>query len=630
MPHSQTTIWNYLHLSPRVGVVIHDLLMVMLAWLLAFLIRYDFFFEPHIWITLLKTSPIVLVAQGLTFWWVGIYRGIWRFASIPDLWNIIRAALVGILVISITLFLVYRLQGIPRSTLLLYPLLLIFLLSTPRMLYRIWRSRNFVLSYTSKRKRVLILGAGQSGELLVRDMLHGNEYLPIGFLDDRAELKGSRIHGISVLGTLDQLLKHIRKSAVDIIIIAIPSANTARMRRIVELCEETSIPFRTLPRLQDFVSGQARLSDLREVSIDDILGREPVKLDWQSISIGLAGKAVLVSGAGGSIGAELCRQIASMGVKRLVLLEHSEFSLYSIEMELRGRFPSLTLHTSLGNVCDEVLVEHALITYRPEVIFHAAAYKHVPMLEVQPREAVLNNVLGTKVLALAASKHHCSTFVMISTDKAVKPSSIMGTTKRIAEIFCQDLNRKSSTHFITVRFGNVLGSAGSVVPLFQKQIAAGGPVTITHPQMRRFFMTISEACQLIMQTAVIGTGGEIYVLDMGEPVSITYLAEQMIRLAGKNPIEDIEIVYTGLRPGEKLYEELSDVSENLSHTDHDKILLANCRQVDGVLLIEIIKNLQHACANYDEAKLGDILKELAMVFGEEKTHIHGNVVNLIR
>jgi FlaA1/EpsC-like NDP-sugar epimerase len=630
MPHISLTELRRHYLGARTGVVVHDLVMVSLAWWLAFLVRYDFSLDQIRATLFLITIPTVVIIQGVVLWWAGTYRGIWRFASIPDVWNIVRAALLGILITSVVLFLIDRLQGIPRSVLLLYPLLLILLLSAPRMLYRMWKSHSFSLPNINDRKHVLILGAGQSGELLARDMLHDNEYLPIGFLDDKAELKGTKIHGIPVVGTLDHLVQLVSQGNVDIIVIAIPSANAVQMRRIVALCEKTTIPFRTLPRIQDLISGQTRVSDLREVSIDDLLGREPVSLDWQRINAGLAGKTVMVSGAGGSIGAELCRQIAGLGVKGMVLFEHSEFNLYSIEMELRGRFPALGLQACLGDICDQAAVDHALAQYRPEIIFHAAAYKHVPMLELQAREAVLNNILGTKILAQSADRHHCTSFVMISTDKAVNPSSVMGTTKRIAEIFCQELNRKSSTQFITVRFGNVLGSAGSVVPLFQKQIAAGGPVTVTHPEMVRFFMTIPEACQLIMQAAVIGKGGEIYVLDMGEPVNITYLAEQMIKLAGKKPETDIEIVYTGLRPGEKLYEELFDAHESLAHTDHKKIFLAQCRDMDPDILDATLIELERACAGYNEPKIQELLKTLAMTLTQTKSVKSSNIINLHR
>ena len=358
------------------------------------------------------------------------------------------------------------------------------------------------------------------------------------------------------------------------------------------------------------VAGRAIFSELRAVSLEDLLGREPVMLDWRAINDGLLDRVVLVSGGGGSIGSELCRQIARLGPKALVILEKNEFNLYNIERELRQRHPTLVLHALLGDVCDAAAVEHVMTCFRPEIVFHAAAYKHVPMLEYQVREAVRNNILGTRVLASAAEANRCEAFVLISTDKAVNPTSIMGTTKRMAEILCQNLDRYCSTRFITVRFGNVLDSAGSVVPLFRAQIESGGPVTVTHPEITRYFMTIPEASQLIMQAAVLGQGGEIFVLDMGEPVRISYLAEQMIRLLGKVPGEDIEIVYTGLRPGEKLFEELFHDQESLAATPHDKILLARHRHVDWSELNRALDALAEACEDYDEVRLRATLSRM--------------------
>jgi len=617
------------HINPRIAIILHDLFMVVVAWIVGFLIPYNFFVGSALGREFFITLPVVLATQGLVLWWAGIYRGVWRFASIPDLWNIIRAVTIGTLAASLILFLVTRMQGVPRITLILYPFFLVFLLGAPRLIYRMWKDHSFNLDKQSC-KRVLILGAGKTAELLVRDMLQGGEYLPIGFLDDNQQLKGANIRGIPVLGKIDELIGISHQESIDIIVIAMPSASTAQMRSIVGICEHSKLPFRTLPRLMDLVSGQPIINELREVAIDDLLGRESVSLDWQSIMGSMAGKNILITGAGGSIGSELCRQVARLGSVAIVLLERSEFNLYNIEMELRNDFPDLVLHTCLVDVCDEAAVEHVMATHHPHVVFHAAAYKHVPMLEGQAREAVRNNVLGTKILALAASKYNCAKFVMISTDKAVNPTSIMGTTKRIAEIFCQNLNQRTSTHFITVRFGNVLGSTGSVAPLFQKQIAAGGPVTVTHPEIIRFFMTIPEACQLIMQAEAMGKGGEIYVLDMGEPVKITYLAEQMIKLAGKIPGKDIQIVYTGLRPGEKLYEELFHAQENLSTTEHEKILLAQCRVVEWKLLTNVITEMEKACAGYDESGTRELLKKLVPELEESEAADSQKVISINR
>lgn len=610
----------------RLAIIVHDLSIVVLAWTLAYATRYNFFLTTIEWQLIIKSLPFVVAAQGLILWITGLYKGLWRFASIPDLWNITRAAILGVLAVALTLFLFNRLEGVPRAILVFYPVYLIILLGAPRLFYRMWKDHGLNWRYTSGQKRVLIIGAGRAGEMLVRDMRREGEYQPIGFLDDNRRLKGAKVHDLPVLGTIDNLPDICSGMSVDIIIIAMPSATNAQMQRVVGLCEQTGVPFRTLPRMQDLVSGQSTIRVLREVSIDDLLGRDPVSLDWKMISEGMTGKMVLVSGGGGSIGSELCRQIARLGPSALVLLEQSEFNLYSIENELQRDFPNMVFHGCLGDVCDSVAVDNIMMTYQPDIVFHAAAYKHVPMLETQAREAVRNNVLGTKLMAQAADKYGCTTFVMISTDKAVNPANVMGASKRISEIYCQTLNKRSNTRFITVRFGNVLGSAGSVVPLFQKQIEAGGPVTVTHPKITRYFMTIPEAAQLIMQSAVMGGGGEIFVLDMGEPVKISYLAEQMIRLSGKVPGEDIKIEFTGLRPGEKLYEELFYTKEDLVHTQHEKILLARSCDVDWDMVNNELESLEQACLSYNEAEINSILNKLVPELGEQQQITSANNV----
>ena len=615
--------------SRRAVIALHDIGMVAIAWGLAYQTRYNFSMPQSAWPDFIQTLPVVLVVQGLILWIFGLYRGLWRFASVPDLWNILRATALGVLAITLTLFVLNRMEGVPRSVALFYPIFSIFLLGAPRLIYRMWNEHGIVSPPKGECKRVLILGAGRAGEMLCRDMRRGREYAPVGFLDDHKRLLGSKMHGIPVLGTIGSLPQVIEEYGVDIIIIAIPSASNAQMRRIVEICERVSIPFRTVPRFQDLVSGRASLNDVREVALDDLLSRDPVSLDWRSINDGVAGKSVLVSGGGGSIGSELCRQIARLGPDELIIFENSEYNLYQIERELNYEYPNLNLHAYLGDVRDRASVVRAFDAYRPEMVFHAAAYKHVPMLEQQAREAVRNNIIGTKLIAAMADRFGCKTFVMISTDKAVNPANVMGATKRIAEIYCQALNKRSETRYITTRFGNVLGSAGSVVPLFHKQIKRGGPITVTHPEISRYFMTIPEASQLIMQAAVIGEGGEIFVLDMGEPVKISYLAEQMIRLSGKVPGEDIQIVYTGLRPGEKLYEELFYDQEDHMPTSHDKILLARSFECDWESLNNDIRALEEACESYDDARLHELLDKLVPQQTAQQ-NMNNNVINLDR
>lgn len=598
----------------RFPIILHDICMAALAWGLAIIIRYDWPLLPDVEAVFWQALPIVVSIQSLVLWHSGLYKGIWRFTSIPDLFTILRAVILGTLAIVLVLVLFNRFELIPRSSLLFYVFLLVFLLGMPRLLYRLWHdhSVNFLLADKVPHQRILVLGAGTSGDMLVRDMLRNQNcgYVPVGFLDDKLRLHGGKVQGVPVLGGLNKLTEVIESLQIDVIVIAMPAATDEQMRRVVELCERCTIPVRTLPKFDNLVSEPISLRALHDIAIEDLLGRAKIQLDWQTIEVGLRDKTVMVSGGGGSIGAELCRQIARLNPSALVILEQCEFNLYQIEMQLTQEFPQLKLYAYLGDVVDTVAVHFILKRYHPEVIFHAAAYKHVPLLQSQAREAACNNVLGTKTLAEAAATHDCQTFVLISTDKAVNPTNLMGATKRAAEIICQALNKRTQTHFITVRFGNVLGSAGSVVPLFQEQIAKGGPVTVTHCEISRYFMTIPEACQLILQAGVMGQGGEIFVLDMGKPVKIKYLAEQMIRLSGKRPEQDIKIIYTGLRPGEKLHEELFHIDEKLDKTTHTKIFLADHRSNEWQQIMDTLTQLAKACDNYAENDIQKILKSL--------------------
>ncbi len=590
--------------------ILHDLLMIPVAWLGAYWLRFNLEPLPGVYFSAaLEALLVVVVIQALAFRIFGLYRGVWRFASLPDLIRIGKAVLIGTAFSAVTLFLIARMEGIPRSVFPLYTLLLVWLLGSSRLFVRWLKERR---TYRITGKRVLVVGAGRAGEMLVRDLLRSRDewYEPVGFVDDSRKKQGREIRGVRVFGSCDEITDLAERLEVDFIVLAIPSANSAQMRRLVGLCEKAGVPVRTLPPMDRLMSGEVTVNQLRDVSLDDLLGREPVSLDWQAVRLGIRDKRVLVTGAGGSIGSELCRQIAKLNPVQIVLLDHSEFNLYSIELELQNAFPNLDIRHCLNSVADQPAMEKMMSRYRPEIIFHAAAYKHVPMLEGQIREAVQNNIQGTIQVAELADRYRCEAFVMISTDKAVNPANVMGASKRAAEIFCENLNRRSETRFITVRFGNVLGSAGSVVPLFNEQIRSGGPVTVTHREITRFFMTISESCQLILQASVMGAGGEIFVLDMGEPVKIAYLAEQMIRLSGKVPGDDIEIVYTGLRPGEKLYEELFHETEALQSTSHNKILLARHREFDWARLNNIIERIKDACAMVDEQRLRELLGEL--------------------
>ena len=602
-------------LRNRVAAFAHDLVMIPIAWFMAYWLRFNLeSIPPELFESALKALPIVWVVQGSLLWYFGLYRGVWRFASMPDLIRILKAVLFGTAFTGVAIFLVSRMEGIPRSVIPIYGIVLFGLLGGPRFIYRWLKDHKL---YRKEAKKALIVGAGKAGEMLVRDLLRDREreYEPAGFVDDNAKKRGQDIHGIRVLGLTSDIPDLL--GGIDIILIAVPSARSSQMRRIVGICENTGVPFRTLPKLEDFVTGKATVNALRDVKIDDLLGREAVTVEWDAIRESSCGRRVLVTGGGGSIGSELCRQIASLQPSHLVIIEQCEFNLYSIELELRRRFPQLHLSAVLADVGDAPQVERVLESQRPDIVFHAAAYKHVPMLETQARSAVRNNILATRNIARLADKYGCASFVLISTDKAVNPGNVMGATKHVAEIYCQSLNEHSKTHFITVRFGNVLGSAGSVIPLFQKQIADGGPVTVTDPNVTRYFMTIPEACQLILQASSVGQGGEIFVLDMGEAVNIKYLAEQLILLSGKKPGEDIEIVYTGLRPGEKPHEELFHNTEELKETPHPKTLLARSRKLDLLVVDREIEAMAAACEKLDEAELRKLLTRFVEISAQK-------------
>jgi FlaA1/EpsC-like NDP-sugar epimerase len=595
------------HLRSRGAAFLHDLLMIPVAWLVAYWVHFDLRVIPaEAMREVLAGLLLVLPLQAVVNWRFGLYRGVWRFASLPDLIRISKAILAGVLLSTLALFAMGLLGSMPRALMPLYGLLLLANLSLPRFFYRWWKDHR---RHFRSAQRVLIVNAGKAGDMLVRDMLRDprQAYRPVAFVDDDRTKQGKEIQGIRVVGPYSAMPRVARELAIDLIMLAVPSANAEQMRSLVALAEDCGVPFRTVPHLEDLMSGQIRVQELRKVRIEDLLGREPVNLDWPRIREGLTGRVIMVTGAGGSIGSELCRQIASLQPAALILLENSEYNLYSIERELREHCSELTLHAHLADITDAVACDTLFAKYHPQVVFHAAAYKHVPMLETQVREAVRNNILGTKTVAQAADRYGCSVFVLISTDKAVNPANVMGVTKRVAEIYVQNLDAKSQTRFITVRFGNVLGSAGSVVPLFEKQIKAGEAVTVTHPEMERYFMTVREACQLIMQSSVLGRGGEIFVLNMGEPIKISRLAEEMIRLSGKVPGRDIKIVYTGLRPGEKLNEELFHEREKLVETSHEQIRLARYREVGWDLLTKRLEELDKACAVYDTARLGELL-----------------------
>lgn len=595
----------------RWWVVLHDLVIVAAAWIAAYWLRFNMLDGiPKVFLDqAIHLLPIVLLVQGIALVACGTHRGVWQFTSLPDLVRIVKGAAVGTLVMAIVIFLYTRLDLVPRSVFFFYAFIVVAILCTSRIAYRLIKDRQFNPRVAGK---ALIVGAGVAGEQVVRDLNRNPErsHEAIAFVDDDPVKVGQDVQGIRVAGGCDDLPHLCERWNIDLILIAVPSATDRQMQRIVSICEGTGVTFRTLPTVNDVVSGHVGIKDVRQVRIDDLLGRDPVALDWRRIDAGLAGKRIMVTGAGGSIGSELCRQLARIRPGSLILFERNEFNLYTIERDLREQLRSVPIHVVLGDVCDHGAVTNTVERLAPEIVFHAAAYKHVPMLEGQAREVVRNNVVGTANVAQIAHDFGCEAFVLISTDKAVNPASLMGASKRVAEVYCQSLDKQSSTRYITVRFGNVLGSAGSVVPLFEQQIKRGGPVTVTHRDMTRYFMTITEATQLIMESCAVGSGGEIFALDMGKPIKVSFLAEEMIKLSGMTPGEDIQITYTGLRLGEKLHEELFYPDEVPRRTAHDKINLAEGPEMDWKVIGPIVDRISTAVDEFNVMEIRTLVCHL--------------------
>lgn len=602
----------------KLPVLIFDALAIPLAWYLAYWLRFNL--DPYLnhssSLKGAKALLVLFVVQQASYFVFKIYRGLWLYFSLNDVIRIVKAIAAATFCVIPLFYGFELLEIVPRSVLPLYAILLTTLLCSGRLLMRLhWDKKNKAFANRDiSIKRVLIVGAGAAAESLVRDLKRGRMYMPVGFVDDNPRKQDMELHGVPVLGKIDALESLVFLHSIDLIFIAIPSAGSAFMRKIMSHCEKSGIMCRTLPSLSALVAGRVEVNALRPVNLEDLLGRNPIRLEWDAIFDAIYGKRVLITGAGGSIGSELCRQVMALNPAQLILVESCEFNLYQIEQELTLKFPTIPLFLALVNVVDKVAIQQVFNQTKPQLVFHAAAYKHVPMLENQVRVAVNNNVIGTQIVAEASVSEGVDKFILISTDKAVNPSNVMGMTKRVAEIYCQNLNSRVTTQFITVRFGNVLGSAGSVVPLFQKQLKAGGPLTVTHPDIERYFMTIPEASQLILQAMVNGRGGEIFVLDMGEPIKISYLAEQIIRLAGKEPGKDIAIEYIGLRSGEKLFEELFHSSENLTKTVHEKLLKAQFRELNWEELTQTMRMISAACDEHQEDELLVLLRSLVPEF----------------
>ena len=596
-------------------VICLDLLLIVFCYFFAFMIRFEMDIPRIFFLMMLKTLPIVILLRLSCFWLFGLYRGMWRFASIEDLFSVLKATSTSSILIVLILYLINQFSGYPRSVFFIDWLLLVILVGGFRFSIRL--SKEITPFNGAVGKRTLIVGAGSAGESILREMIRSKKqyYNPTGLIDDDPSKRGLKLHGIPVLGNREVIPEVVKTYGIEEIIISIPSAIGTQIKKIIDQCAKSGVKFKTIPTLAEIIDGKVSVNQIREVQMEDLLGRETVEIDLDRIKEEFAGKKILVTGAGGSIGRELCKQISRFHPEQLILFDHAESSIFYINRDLRVNFPSLNRVPLVADVIDKKSTNRILEMYKPHVIFHAAAYKHVPLMELNPGEAVRNNVLGTKVIADLAMEHNVDKFIFISTDKAVKPKNFMGATKRVGELYVASLAQANSTRFMSVRFGNVIGSTGSVVRLFKEQIQKGGPVTVTHPEVSRFLMTIPEAVQLILQAASMGQGGEIFVLDMGKPIKIMDLAKTMIRLSGFEPEKDIPIVITGLRPGEKLEEELFDEkNERLKSTGHKKIYVVESpNHIDYRLVTSTLNDLEMSIQTLDEKELIEKFQKLVQL-----------------
>jgi FlaA1/EpsC-like NDP-sugar epimerase len=570
---------------------VHDVVVAALAWIGLYWLRFNLDLHGPQLSDMWHTLAWVLPLQAAIFLALGLYRGMWRFASLPDLQRIVLAAVLGAVAVPLVLVMLRLTALVPRSVLVLYAPVVIFLMAGSRFTYRVWKEHRLYSPLAALGEPVLILGAGEAGARLTKELAQSRQWRIVGLLDDNPAIQGRLLRNVNVLGPIAELPRWTRRFDVRTVIIALPSAAHGVRRRVAELCAQAGVEALTVPSYEDLISGRSQLTTIRHVELDDLLGRDPVVLDSAGLSEWLGGRVAMVTGAGGSIGAELCLQIARFAPERLVLFDISEYALYQVQQALRDAYPHLAISTIVGDVKHASHVEQVLGSERPSIVFHAAAYKHVPLMEeTNAWQAVRNNAFGTWALARAAVAARVEKFVLVSTDKAVNPTNVMGASKRLAEMFCQSL-QNGTTQFVIVRFGNVFGSTGSVIPRFREQIARGGPVTVTHPEITRYFMSLSEATQLLLQAGLMGRGGEVLVLDMGEPVRIVDLARDMIRLSGADP-DKIRIVFTGLRPGEKLYEEPLALEEATLPTHHPKLRIVKARSADTAAVRELVSWLQ--------------------------------------
>ena len=603
-------------------LLVLDAVFVIVSVSTALALRFDTLeigpYLQQLWIVV----PLLIGVRLPLFYLFGLYRRVWRYASINELLSVVMAVFSSSVIVAFVIFGLAFPLGIvkwfPRSLLVVDFLLSIPLSGGIRFGLRLLSTRRIggrageLKRPSDTQKRVLIVGAGDAGAIIARELRDnpGLGILPIGFVDDDERKLGMRIHGLKVLGTRDNILYLITQEAIDEIIIAMPTAPGKEIREIIKICQQGGVMARTVPGLYELIDGSLSVSQVREVQLEDLLRRAPVTIDMDEISGHLSGQVVLVTGAGGSIGSELCRQIAPYSPQQLLLLGKGENSIFNIHLELSNSFPAVNLVPIIAGITDRLKMQRIMAEYRPRIVFHAAAHKHVTLMEQNPDEAVANNILGTQSVAEAAAQHGVQKLVLISTDKAVRPTSVMGACKRVAEMLMQDMALHNSTSFVSVRFGNVLGSRGSVVPLFKWQISRGGPLTVTDPDVARYFMTVPEAVQLVIQAAVLGETGSILVLDMGDPVRIVDLAQDLIRLSGLKLGEDIDLVFVGLRPGEKLREELFSPDEEASRTRHASIFVVKPREIDHDKLYADIEDLERLAEQADAVGIKRKLREI--------------------
>lgn len=602
--------------SRNIIILVVDFLVIWASIVIAYLFRFNADIPSGYVSQLYIFAFAATLACSITFAYFNMYKRMWQYASIGEIIALVKAVLSGLVLAYLWTYLITT-DPVPLSIATRTLETMLLFMGGSRFVWRLIRVNRSAKN--TMNTNILVVGAGDCGAIIAKEIMTNRSFIQsklVGFIDDDPYKRHMQVMGYPVLGNRGNIVEVVRQHGIHDIVIAMPSSKRAEISDLINICMQSGAKVKIIPAIDDIITGRLAIQTLRNVEVEDLLGREPVRIDMERVMDYVTGKIVLITGAGGSIGSELSRQIASFGPKKLLLLGHGENSIYTIEMELRTKFPRAALETVIADIQDRARMDEVFKQFKPQVVFHAAAHKHVPLMERNPSEAIKNNVFGTRNVADAADKHGAERFVMISSDKAVNPTSIMGATKRIAEMYIQSLNTASSTQYVAVRFGNVLGSRGSVIPRFKEQIAAGGPVTVTHPEMVRYFMTIPEAVQLVIQAGAFAQGGEIFILDMGKPVRILDLAKDLIRLSGLEPEADIPIHYSGLREGEKLYEELLTESEATTATQHERIFVGQPQVIDRTELELRLKYFEKVLGS-DAITVRSAIEQLVPFFVQE-------------